>query len=202
MRPADLARTTTLDGREAPYVVRIETGTINRAVYQIAMLHDPAGEPDSRPVAVAGGVEPASRLHVRRRLRERLVPPGGDDRRRDRRRHAAPGLRGGLGQPQRLRQQLQRPARGRDDDDGQGAVRRGLRRAAGSPSAGGCSGGSYQNHQIADNYPGLLDGIIPGCSFPDVISGTIPFVTDAAPAEPLLRRETRGCRSPRSSSAP
>jgi hypothetical protein len=43
----------------------------------------------------------------------------------------------------------------------------------------GCSGGSYQNHQIADNYPGLLDGIIPGCSFPDVISGTIPFVTDA-----------------------
>ena len=43
----------------------------------------------------------------------------------------------------------------------------------------GCSGGSYQNPQIADNYPGLLDGIIPGCSFPDVISGTIPFVTDA-----------------------
>ena len=49
MRPADLARTTTLDGREAPYVVRIETGTINRAVYQIAMLHDPAGEPDPDP---------------------------------------------------------------------------------------------------------------------------------------------------------
>ena len=43
----------------------------------------------------------------------------------------------------------------------------------------GCSGGSYQNHQIADNYPGLLDGIIPGCSFPDVVSGTIPMITDA-----------------------
>ena len=43
----------------------------------------------------------------------------------------------------------------------------------------GCSGGSYQNHQIADNYPGLLDGIIPGCSFPDVGFGTIPMVTDA-----------------------
>ena len=43
----------------------------------------------------------------------------------------------------------------------------------------GCSGGSYQNHQIADNYPGLLDGIIPGCSFPDVGFGTIPMITDA-----------------------
>ncbi len=42
----------------------------------------------------------------------------------------------------------------------------------------GCSGGAYQNHQIADNYPGLLDGIIPGCSFPDVTSSTIPMVTD------------------------
>ena len=43
----------------------------------------------------------------------------------------------------------------------------------------GCSGGSYQNHQIADNYPGLLDGIIPGCSFPDVGFGTVPMITDA-----------------------
>ena len=32
----------------------------------------------------------------------------------------------------------------------------------------GCSGGSYQAEQIADNYPGLLDGIVVGCSFPDV----------------------------------
>jgi hypothetical protein len=32
----------------------------------------------------------------------------------------------------------------------------------------GCSGGSYQVHQIGDNYPGLLDAIVPQCSFPDV----------------------------------
>ena len=55
MRPADLARTTTLDGREAPYVVRIETGTINRAVYQIAMLHDPANEPEPDPWQLPAG---------------------------------------------------------------------------------------------------------------------------------------------------
>ncbi|MEQ8954365.1 MAG: DUF6351 family protein [Gammaproteobacteria bacterium] len=41
-RPSDLAFTTTNEGREVPFIVRIETGTINRAIYQIAILHDPA----------------------------------------------------------------------------------------------------------------------------------------------------------------
>ncbi len=43
----------------------------------------------------------------------------------------------------------------------------------------GCSGGSYQVHQIGDNYPGLLDGIIAGCSFPEVGFATIHTITDA-----------------------
>ena len=43
----------------------------------------------------------------------------------------------------------------------------------------GCSGGSYQTHQIGDNYPGLLDGIVPQCSFPDVGFGTIHTLADA-----------------------
>ena len=42
----------------------------------------------------------------------------------------------------------------------------------------GCSGGSYQQHQIADNYPGLLDGILPGCSFPEVGFATVQSITD------------------------
>jgi hypothetical protein len=43
----------------------------------------------------------------------------------------------------------------------------------------GCSGGSYAQHQLGDNYPGLLDGIIPGCSFPEVGFATIHMITDA-----------------------
>lgn len=43
----------------------------------------------------------------------------------------------------------------------------------------GCSGGSYQVHQIGDNYPGLLDGIVPQCSFPDVGFGTIHTLADS-----------------------
>ena len=42
VRPADVARTTTLDGRTVDYIVRLERGTIDRAVYEIAALHDPA----------------------------------------------------------------------------------------------------------------------------------------------------------------
>src|SRR5688572_25943725 len=43
----------------------------------------------------------------------------------------------------------------------------------------GGSGGSYQQHHIAESYPGLLDGIMPARSFPDVAFGTVPFITDA-----------------------
>jgi len=40
-RPVDLARTTTIEGNTVDFIVRVETGTINRAVYQIAFLHQP-----------------------------------------------------------------------------------------------------------------------------------------------------------------
>ena len=54
--PADVAMTTTLDGTRVPYVVRIETGTANRAIYQIALLHAPgAGHPDVAPWAASPG---------------------------------------------------------------------------------------------------------------------------------------------------
>lgn len=43
--PADVATTTTLDGKTVPFVVRWERGTINRFVYSVAMLA-PAGEAD------------------------------------------------------------------------------------------------------------------------------------------------------------
>ncbi|MEE8147798.1 MAG: DUF6351 family protein, partial [Longimicrobiales bacterium] len=41
-RPADVAKTTTTEGRTLDYVVRRERGTINRAIYEIMFLHDPS----------------------------------------------------------------------------------------------------------------------------------------------------------------
>jgi hypothetical protein len=47
--PPDLAQTTTTEGRTVPYIVRLETGTINRAIYQIWILHDPTNDPEPNP---------------------------------------------------------------------------------------------------------------------------------------------------------
>ena len=41
-RPADLAETTTNDGVTVPYIVRVESGTINRGVYRLAVLDNPS----------------------------------------------------------------------------------------------------------------------------------------------------------------
>jgi len=40
--PADLASTTTDSGLTVPYIVRLERGVINRGIYEIAVLFDPA----------------------------------------------------------------------------------------------------------------------------------------------------------------
>src|SRR6266851_5077741 len=39
--PADLATTTTTAGVTVPYIVRVERGTLNRGIYDIAVLFDP-----------------------------------------------------------------------------------------------------------------------------------------------------------------
>ena len=40
-RPADMTNVTLPDGRTLPYVIRLETGTLNRTIYHIAILDDP-----------------------------------------------------------------------------------------------------------------------------------------------------------------
>ncbi|PZG00698.1 DUF6351 family protein [Micromonospora endophytica] len=52
--PKDVASTTTTAGRTVPYVVRIERGTVNRAVYEIALLHRP-GTPAPDPWTATPG---------------------------------------------------------------------------------------------------------------------------------------------------
>lgn len=44
-RPSDLAQTT-VNGKTVDYIVRRERGTINRAIYEIAMIADPGASPD------------------------------------------------------------------------------------------------------------------------------------------------------------
>ena len=165
--PADLAFTTTNRGRRAPYIVRVETGTINRAIYQTAVLHDPAGEPAPTPWAppaawngrlvykFGGGCTGGWYVQGNATdgvLEDRMLSHG----------YATASATANVF--------------GNNCSDVLAAetmmlVKERFIEAYGLPTGTigwGCSGGSYQAHQIGDNYPGLLDGIVVGCSFPDV----------------------------------
>lgn len=177
-RPADLATTTTLSSAEVPYIVRIETGTVNRAVYQIAILHDPTTDAEPDPWTPPAG------------WNGRLIYTFGGGCVNGWFRQGA--RTGGVTDDVMLRQgyavassSLNVYANNCNDvlaAETMMMVKERFVEGYGAPRytiGWGCSGGAYQNHQIADNYPGLLDGIIPGCSFPDVGFGTIPMITDA-----------------------
>jgi hypothetical protein len=53
--PADVATTTTTAGVTVPFVVRVETGTMNRGIYQNAILHNPATDGAPTPTAPPRG---------------------------------------------------------------------------------------------------------------------------------------------------
>ena len=53
--PGDVAMTTTLDGKTVPFVVRLETGTMDRGIYQNVVLHDPTKEPQPTPFSPPKG---------------------------------------------------------------------------------------------------------------------------------------------------
>ena len=69
-RPADLVSTTTNAGRSVPYIVRVESGTVNRSIYRIAILDDPkpavasaastSGQPFIKPVSLEDSKPAAS----------------------------------------------------------------------------------------------------------------------------------------------
>lgn len=176
LAPFDLAEIESR-GRTVPYIVRVETGTVNRAVYEIAMLHDPA-DGDPGPWQRSEG------------WNGKLVYTHGG------------GCRGGWYQQgdrtggvmrRGLFEQGYAVASSSLNVFGQNCndllasethimVKERFIESYGVPIhtiATGASGGSYQSHQTADNYPGVFDGIIVAASFPDVTSATIFTVADA-----------------------
>jgi len=175
--PADVASTTTDEGKTVPFIVRLETGTTNRAIYQTAVLHNPAASAAPDPTTPSDG------------WNRRLVYTFGG------------GCTGGwYRQGNNTGGVLDTPILARGyamassslnvfgnncgdltAAESMAMVKERFIEAYGRPRytiGWGCSGGSYQQHQIADNYPGLLDGILPGCSFPEVGFATVYSITD------------------------
>lgn len=177
VRPGDLASTTTLTGETVPFLIRIETGTLNRAIYQISMLHDPAG-----PAPAFDRRGPS--------WNDRLIYTFGGGCRRGW--YTQGTDTGGVLDPEMLGRGYAVASAslnvfGNNCNDLLAAetmmmVKERFVERYGEPlfTVGwGSSGGSYQSHQIADNYPGLLDGIVVGRSFPDVASATNITLFDA-----------------------
>ena len=176
--PPDLAQASILDGTSVPYVVRIETGTINRGIYQIAMLHDPASDPTPAHWSPPAG------------WNGRLIYTHGGGCVRGWYRQG--DNTGGVDNDVMLRQgyavassSLNVSRNNCSDLLGSETammVKEHFIEAYGEPRftiGWGCSGGSYPQLQTADNYPGVLDGLIPCRTFPDMTFATVMTITDA-----------------------
>ncbi len=175
--PTDLAQTTTNDGKTVNYIVRIETGTLNRAIYQTSVLHDPTKEPTPTFAAPSAG------------WNGRLVYTfGGGCTGGWYRQGASTGgvlddniLKQGYAMASSSLNVFGNNCQDLTAAESMAMVKERFIETYGPPRytiGWGCSGGSYQQHQIADNYPGLLDGILPGCSFPEVAFATVYSITD------------------------
>ena len=169
-RPADLAQTTTTAGLTVDYIVRVERGTINRFIYGIAMLAPISGVPDGPGMGGAWN----------RRLVYHFV--GG----------VGIGNSQGVFEPGRVlldaflsRGYAVAHSTGNATTIHYNPVIHGETMMMvknhfvarhGQPlfTVGkGGSGGAIQQLLIAQNHPGLLDGIIPAASYPDMITQMI-----------------------------
>lgn len=189
--PSDVAMTTTDDGIEVPYIIREETGTLNRTIYRLMVLADPrrkwsatqpqAGWNRKLFVSFGGGCGTPHK---------QTAPPdpgGAFGNTADDGQVQLPDLlaRGWMTMGsglftlnQNCNETVSAEALMMAKEhiiDHYGEIKR-------TVSAGG-SGGSIQQHYIASAYPGLLDGIVPTQSYPDLWA----LIWDAAECTLLTR---------------
>src|SRR5947209_4709603 len=166
--PPDLASTTTTAGLTVPYIVRVERGTMNRGIYDIAVLFDPASTTPwtaLAPQAQWNGkvVYSFGASTGQPRLQFRTEQNWADD---------SALSRGFIVVDNSLTDSLYNSNRILVNEtlmmmkehivDTYGEILYTL--------GNGCSGGSIQQNTVASTFPGLLDGIQPSCDYPDSIT--------------------------------
>ena len=181
-RPADLAYTT-VNGVSVPYIVRLERGTIDRAVYEIAALHDGGDPGPDRPGHRAGTASSSTRsAAAATAATTRARPPAACSTTCSCRRATAWRRRRSTSSNNNCSTIISAEAAMMVKEhfiESYGPIRFTI--------GWGGSGGAIQQYDIADAYPGILDGIIPGVSYPDPIHDARPGHRLPA-AQPLLRR--------------
>jgi Tannase-like family of unknown function (DUF6351) len=172
--PSDVATTTTDSGVEVPFIVRVETGYIDRDQYKIAALYQPGKS--------WTGVRPQPQFAGK------LLIFHGFSCGVEYRTGSSPGVTEGIapdalgrgfatmstalahnGHNCNLLTQAESLVMAKEhliEDYGT------LRYTIGT----GCSGGSLTQHWVANAYPGVYQGILPTCSFPDTWSTATQFL--------------------------
>src|SRR5215217_697537 len=166
-RPADLAQTTTIDGRTVPFVIRRERGTIDRFIYSYAMLV-PFGSTDERDTSLwnrrlvytfDGGVA----------IGRNQGTPGGSA--------LDPQLLGlgyGIAHSSGTRTSVHYNLVLGGETALMTKERFVERYGVPLYTVGlGGSGGAIQQYVYGQNHPGLLDAGIPQYSYPDMVTQTI-----------------------------
>jgi hypothetical protein len=161
--PADMASTTTDNGTTVPYIVRVERGTMNRGIYDIAVLFDPTKPwtPTAPQAQWNGKVYyqfGASTGQPRRQLRP--APSWTDDKSLS---------RGYMVVQNSMTDSLQNSNRVMMTEtvtmmkehivDSYGLIK--------FTMGSGCSGGSINSHMTMSITPNLMDGFTVSCAFPD-----------------------------------
>src|SRR5713101_4034547 len=164
--PPDLATTTTTTGLTVPYIVRVERGTLNRGIYDIAVLFDPA-----RPwTALAPQPQWNGRVVYsfgastgQPRLQFRSEQNWADDSALSRGFMVVDNsLTDSLYNSNRILLSETLMMMKEHIVDAYGEIKYTV--------GNGCSGGSIQQNTVASTFPGLLDGIQPSCDYPDSIT--------------------------------
>jgi hypothetical protein len=161
-RPPDLAETTTSDGKTVPYIVRVESGTINRAIYRLAILEQGWNR---RLMFTFGGGCGTQYNQGTNQATAVLFDVA-----------LARGFAHAISTQNVMQQHCN------DHLSGEAAmmIKEHFIEEFGVPEwtlGFGGSGGAIQQLLIAQNFPGLLDGILPSLTYPDSVS-TRAGVTD------------------------
>jgi hypothetical protein len=161
-RPADLAQTTTSEGTTVPYIVRVESGTINRAIYRIAMLDQ--GWNRRLMVSFGGGCG----TNYNQGTNQATAAL------------ADVALSRGFAHAVSTQNVMQQHCNDHLSGEALMMIKEHFIERHGVPvwtMGFGGSGGAIQQLLIAQNFPGLLDGILPSLTYPDSVS-TRAGVTD------------------------
>ncbi len=168
--PGDLASTTTDAGVTLPYIVRLERGTMNRGIYDIAVLYDPtkpwtAVAPQTawnRKVIFNFG---ASTGQPRRQARPATAWSGSDAQLARGVLIVAHSMTDSARNSNRVLMSETVMMMKEHIGDTYGSVKFTI--------GSGCSGGSINANMTASVAPGLLDGVTTTCTYPDSESTAI-----------------------------